>query len=326
MNKINLDYGIHEAKDRCTAIQELLDSDNCETESYWFKVFEDGEERVDNSVKVNINSGDKLISETYPAKRLDSLASYILNAPSEKKIHAKENIKIYNSHELFKKALLDRQQIEKLNQNNHCKDDKGILILKNLRNYKKEKTIKTVKQQDLKLPFVADYDKFYWFCNRNYKNIKSQPNKRSEKCLLTRVLAELKKDELKLIKDMRKPIVFKNPLPDKGEIDYGLIDFGNKEHLKILLTMHNGNISTDLGCSIVYLNEILSSLTMTQRELTVLTQYRRGKLPSEISTSIGITTKMVTYALDKVLNKIIEKDKINYWKTFQNKFDTMFKN
>ena len=107
--KNKLDYNIDDLEDRKNEINKLLSIEKIgeaefSCEEFWIEVWDMG------VCKAGINTNESLQSKTNVCLTLESMANYLLAKHTKEK---KDTIKVYDSYELFKRAIQEQEAIRK---------------------------------------------------------------------------------------------------------------------------------------------------------------------------------------------------------------------
>ena len=150
--KNKLDYNIESLEDRKLEIKKLLSIetiDNVEfsNEEFWNVVWDMG------VCKAGINTDESLWSETNVCLTLESMANYLLAKHTKDK---RENIKVYDSYELFKRAIQEQEVIRKHGES----EEDGVIVFRQKKNYKLDPKPAVTSKDKKRFKEINDYDKY----------------------------------------------------------------------------------------------------------------------------------------------------------------------
>ena len=316
--KNKLDYNIESLEERKEKIWELLsleDVDGVEfsNEEFWNEIWDMG------VCKTGINTDESLWSETNVCLTLESMANYLLAKHTKDK---KDNIKIYDSYELFKRALQEQEAIRKHGE----LEEDGVIFFRQKKNYKLDPKPSVTSKDKKRFNEINDYD--------NYKNylISLRDNKGMREELIDtlnltggfklRSSSDVYKFTLKhlpLVSDdmlnvklqKEKAIKWKAPLRDSGnEIDWDCLDMFDKEHVKALLA-----VPKDMEVvSDVYITRdmLVEKADLTDIQRDILNLWRRNRTLQSIANTLGMSHSNVKKHLDKIVTKVINQYEKEY--------------
>lgn len=272
-----------------------------------------------SNIKLHLNTSDALYSESNVAKTLEILGSYIL--AKDNKENEEEKLKIYNSRELFLRAIKEECTINALSSNSTSPE---FAVFKMDKNYKKE--IKDVITADdiKKYPVVKDYVDAYNNVLREYKELgKKQfltPEENKRKYMLKKNLKSLKTDSIDSKLAFARPIKWKQPLKDNGSPNWDYLDLMDREHIKCLLQIPlNEDLQNDLACIRTDLENLIKRTKFTDKQKEVLNlwmkdlplskdKYRGGKGIAEIlDMKFQNVNAILNQAIDNIINTYIEE-------------------
>ena len=96
------------------------------------------------------------------------------------------------------------------------------------------------------------------------------PKDMKRKCLIRKVLSELKKDMIIAKKELERPIIWKSPLKPTGCPDYNELDMFDKNVVKALLQVHKQvDLQDDLSCILVDLDNLINKIKFTNKQRIV---------------------------------------------------------
>lgn len=344
-----LDYTIESTDGRIEYIKERLNTyevDGVEFYDEFFDVIFDQESK-EGKIDLILNTDKTLYSESNIALGLEILGSYILNSAEEKK-NKKDGLidyKIYNSKEMFNRAVQEENLIFKLstvnsdksnnyeyNNSNDYNDPRrdmdreglGFAIFQLPKNYKKVKDIIIENKDFKKYPILEEYqnaidnmkkiyDEVLKIDEKAIKDEKERTELRKFKNMIRRNLKSLKLDMLDAKKLIQQPIIWKAPLKDSGSPSWDELDMFNKEHVKELLRVKKGNdLQDDISCIIQDLNNLINKIEFTNRQKIILDMWSSGYGLKSISEEMNVSRRVVNGVLNKIVNMIIQKYEEEY--------------
>lgn len=271
-----------------------------------------------SNIKLHLNTSDTLYSESNVAKALEILGSYIL---AKDNVENEEKMKIYNSRELFLRAIKEECTVNGLSSNSTSSE---FAVFKMEKNYKKEIKDVVTAEDIKKYPVVKDYTDAYNNILKEYKELgkkqflTQEENKR--KYMLKKSLKGLKMDSIDSKVAFARPIKWKQPLKDNGCPNWDYLDLMDREHVKSLLQISmNDDLQNDLACIRTDLQNLINRTEFTDKQKEVLKlwmgdlpiskdKYRGGKGIAEI---LGIShngvLKILNQAIDNIINTYIEE-------------------
>lgn len=296
---------------------------------YWSKVFlQNDEDEYVGGIKLILNKEDSLYSDSNIAKTLELMGNLIL-AKDEK---TKETIKVYDSRELFIRALDEfntlRHSVENSTEGKNAIANGGecSFVMINNMNYKLEKRYTKLNDKDLakldeeygtKYPIVHEYYLAYKQMKEQYKQLHHKKNKTNEEKQAHRLMRtnikSLKEDFLDVINKKARPIVFKAPLKDEGYPSWEMFDPLDKQHIKFALQVKKGNdLQDDISVIIQDLNVTVGECEFTKAQWKVLSLWREDKNVTEIADILKIRKQVVYRHLNAIVDKIYKKNLEKY--------------
>lgn len=290
----------------------------------WDKFYDD---TLDGTTyKVNLNKDDMSCSDNELSKFLESVATYILNSDESKELDKKDNIKIYHSKEMFDRML----QEEKLREGLIAKkdDDKPLSIFVKQRNYKIVDD-KGIKQKDIdKSKVLSDYNNALnklqdkqRVLNKKKQIGYCEDTELKELYLLRKSISGLKDDMKLAYLSEYRPIQFKAPLRDEGSPEWDMLDIGDEEVIKILLSMNKEkDYSSDLDIILLdfelLLNNMIKNNKFEDIEIKIIKFYNKGYKYIEISRELGVSLITIKRKIGTIVSKIkkyIDKSYYNWY-------------
>lgn len=116
----------------------------------------------------------------------------------------------------------------------------------------------------------------------------------------------LREDQLLIRNMVRRPIVFKNVIPDKPVSNLiDMIEFSDENCVKKLLPLIGGeeSLMTDIGIILYDLNQFLKTVKFSDREIAVLDMFRLGYKQKELSVELGIDKRTVSDTITRIATK-----------------------
>ena len=316
--KNKLDYNIDDIDERKNKVMELLsisevDGVQFSNEEFWNEVWDMG------VCKAGINTDESLWSETNVCLTLESMANYLLAKHTKDK---RENIKIYDSYELFKRAIQEEEAIRKYGE----VEEDGVIIFRQKKNYKLNPKAAVTSKDKKRFKEINDYDKYkdYLMALRDSKklreelasklNLNDNFKLKSSSDVYRFILKHLPlvSDDMLNVKLQReRAIKWKSPLKDSGnEIDWDYLDMFDKDHVKALLAIPKDmEVSNEIYITRDMLIEN-ADLTDTQKE--ILNLWRKDKTLQNIADRLGMSHSNVKKHLDKIVDKVINQFEKEY--------------
>jgi predicted XRE-type DNA-binding protein len=310
-----LDYTLNQ-QDRINLLNNILYNERG-LDEYFEEVFEqkDVENGTDTShIKLCIDKNGFLSQDINVCQVLEKMSDYILYSPDGERITKKT---IYNFYpkDIFEKKLKKEEQ---LGDTTDCEsNDEHSEVIDFLigygKNFKKE-----IKQEitnkdliDKDLVIVKEYENFIKLIKKYKEN---DDLTFTEKKKLNSLLKTLSDDEI-ICKDKLKGVIyFKQAMKDSTVIDYDKFDFTNISHILALMKMPiRSNLSEDLACLILDLENIIKQIELSSLEKNILKLWRlEDETQESIAECLNITQSYVSKVLNKIAKKIIRQYKINY--------------
>ena len=316
--KNKLDYNIESLDERKEKIKELLsleyvDGIEFSNEEFWNEIWDMG------VCKAGINTDESLWSETNVCLTLESMANYLLaKHPKDKR----DNIKIYDSYELFKRAIQEQETIRKYGE----LEEDGVIIFRQKKNYKLDPKPSITSKDKKRFEEINDYDSYkgYLISLRDSKELREELAAKvnlngsfkikssSDIYRFTLKHLPLVSDDMLNVKLQReRAISWKSPLRDAGnEIDWDYLDMFNEDHVKALLA-----IPKDMEvASEVYITRdmLVEKADLTETQKNILALWRRNKTLQNIADTLGMSHSNVKKHLDKIVTKVINQYEKEY--------------
>lgn len=307
------------------------------SDEFWSDVFTQQDDKEElGCVKLCINTSETLYSDLMISKSLEAFGSLILDK-DERGLYDTENkkIRLYNSQEEFDKAQREERKNYLLAMKNGgesiniADSNQEFAMLSIPKNYKKVKTfdLSNINAVDKEFgkdyPVIHDYCEGYKKLNEKRKQIKELLNDtetENKKELLNSVkaicrqLGEIKKDLNTALKELVRPIMWKQPLKDNGEADYNHFDFFDKKQVKELLKVKKDkhDFQNDLSCILYDLEVLLSKCTFTDNQKKILDMFRNGATQQKIADTMGVTKQRINVAINTIVNNIVNEYEKEY--------------
>ena len=316
--KNKLDYNIESLEDRKLEIKKLLSIetiDNVEfsNEEFWNVVWDMG------VCKAGINTDESLWSETNVCLTLESMANYLLAKHTKDK---RENIKVYDSYELFKRAIQEQEVIRKHGE----AEEDGVIVFRQKKNYKLDPKPAVTSKDKKRFKEINDYDKYkdYLMKLRDDKEAREElalkldldygikiKNSSDVYKFILKHLPLVSDDMLNVKLQRERAIKWKSPLKDSGnEIDWDYLDMFDKDHVKALLAVPK---DMELTNDMYITRDILveqAGLTDVQRN--ILNLWKRDRTLQNIADILGMSHSNVKKHLDKIVTKVINQYEKEY--------------
>ena len=316
--KNKLDYNINDLNERIDKVNELLSIEEVDgvqfsKEEFWNEVWDMG------VCKAGINVDESLWSETNVCLTLESMANYLLAKHTKEK---RDNIKIYDSYELFKRAIQEEEAIKKYGE----VEEDGVIVFRQKKNYKLNPKATVTAKDKKRFEEINDYDKYkdYLMLLRDDKELREKlaskldlndgfKMKTSSDVyrFILKNLPLVSDDMLNVKLQRERAIKWKSPLKDSGnEIDWDYLDMFDKEQVKALLAIPK---DMELSNEIYITRDMLvenANLTDTQKE--ILNLWRRDKTLQSIADILGMSHSNVKKHLDKIVTKVINQFEKQY--------------
>lgn len=317
-----LDYGIDKLDDRLNIVRDVLNLEDVNgsdfsKDEFWQEVWDMG------ICKTGLNRDDTLWSDTNICNTLEGMGTYLL---SKHKKDPKENIKIYDSYELFKRALKEQDIISKHGEYEESSEGSegnrnDIVVFRQKTNYKLAPKLAISNKDKKKFKEIAEYDNYkeYLLSLRNDENKREKlANKINTKIsnfkcntsgdvyrIIQKQIPSVTDDMLQVKIKKERPIQWKNPLKDSGnDIDWDCLDMLDPIHVKALLNVPK-EVDIDSNINIT-LNELISKAALTDDQKDILALWRKDMSQQDIADTLDKSRSVVVKQLNKIVNKIID--------------------
>ena len=316
--KNKLDYNIESLDERKEKIKELLSIETVEgiefsNEEFWNEIWDMG------VCKAGINTDESLWSETNVCLTLESMANYLLAKHTKEK---RDNIKIYDSYELFKRAMQEQETIRKYGE----LEEDGVIIFRQKKNYKLDPKPSVTSKDKKRFKEINDYDDYkgYLISLRDNKELREELAAKidlngnfkikssSDIYRFTLKHLPLVGDDMLNVKLQReRAISWKSPLRDAGnEIDWDYLDMFDEEHVKALLAIPKDiEVASDV-C--ITRDMLVEKADLTETQKNILALWRRNKTLQNIADTLGMSHSNVKKHLDKIVTKVINQYEKEY--------------
>lgn len=275
---------------------------------FWQVIWDEG------VCKTDLGTSDLLWSNTEVAKTLEILASCILMKDDKEK---KKELKIYDEYKMSKRAEKDREKVCQIGTN----EDNEVVVLKDVRNYKKYKKT-TVSKSDIEkyeeLKAYDDYKQYLktLFHGENAKEnrldlIKKLENKGYSISngklykFVKKTLPSVSEDMLNVKLSKVRPIKWKQPLRDSRQVfNFDLLDMFDPKQVKYaLVTERNLEISTrNEFC--ISLEELIQKTKFTKNQKIILEKWRKDWQVIKIAEYMNVDVAYVSREIDTIAKKI----------------------
>ena len=316
--KNKLDYNIENIEDRKELVKNILSLENIDgaefsNHQFWRDVWDMG------ICKTSLNVDESLWSETNVCLTLESMANYLLaKTPKEKR----ENIKVYDSYELFKRAMQEQEVIRKYGES----EEDSIIVFRQKKNYKLDPKPTVTAKDKRRFSEINDYDSYkkYLLELRDNKAMRDELASKidlndgmrvesgSDIYKFTLKHLPLVSDDMlntKLLKE--RAIKWKAPLRDAGnEIDWDCLDMFNAEHVKALLAVPKDmELTNDMY---ITRDMLLENVELSDTQVEILSLWQKDKTLESIANILGMSKTNVKKHLDKIVTKVINQYEKEY--------------
>lgn len=330
--------GVEEAIEQTKKILNIEEIDEQQfSDDFWGTIFTQQDDKDElGCIKLCINTSEPLYSELMISKSLEAFGSLILDQDAEGMRDSRGmKIKLYNSKEEFDRAEKNEKKnymlaLKNGGENiNTADSNQEFAMLMIPKNYKKVKTydVSNVnaidKQYGKDYPVIHEYCEGYRVLNEKRKRIKellSDENTENKDELLKlikaicRQLGEMKKDINVALKELVRPIIWKQPLKDSGEADYDNFDFFDKKQVRELLKIKKGknDFQNDLSCILYDLEKLIEKCDFNEKHYAILDMLQNGLEQQQIGEILGVSKQNINSALNVMLKMIINEYERQY--------------
>ena len=315
-----LDYNIDKLEDRKTKVSEILNLDETgnSLDLFWQDVWDMG------VCKSGLNTTDDLWSDTNVCKCLESIGTYLI-AKGDKL--PKEDIKVYDDYNLFKRILKEKELVNRYGE----KTDDEMIVFRTKKNYKlapKESINSKDKCNYEEIKNYNDFKQYLLSLTYNGEDVSLQKeSKKKREDLVDKInsmsnsefsmtnaslyrtvrnqLPTLEDDMLYVKNSKERPIKFKAPLRDSGnEIDWSYLDMFDVNHVKALLQVKRDiDVSNEI---LIDIYDLIEKTDLNDRQKEILDMWRADKTQQYIADELGCSRSVVIKQLDKIVRKIID--------------------
>lgn len=316
--KNKLDYNIDDLEDRKNEINKLLSIKKIgeaefSCEDFWTEVWDMG------VCKAGINTNESLWSETNVCLTLESMANYLLAKHTKEK---KDTIKVYDSYELFKRAIQEQEAIRKYGE----AEEDGVIVFRQKKNYKLDPKPTVTSKDKKRFTEINDYDNYKGYLMKLRDDRAAREELASKLDLDYGIKVKTSSDVYKFVlkhlplasDDMlnvklqrERAIKWKSPLRDSGnEIDWDYLDMFDKDHVKALLAIPKDmEVASDLYMT---RDMLVENAGLTDTQMSILELWKKDRTLQSIANTLGMSHSNVKKHLDKIVNKVINQYEKEY--------------
>lgn len=316
--KNKLDYNIDDLVDRKNEINKLLSIEKIgeaefSCEEFWTEVWDMG------VCKAGINTNESLWSETNVCLTLESMANYLLAKHTKEK---KDTIKVYDSYELFKRAIQEQEAIRKYGE----AEEDGVIVFRQKKNYKLDPKPTVTSRDKKRFTEINDYDNYKGYLMKLRDDRAAREELASKLDLDYGIKVKTSSDVYKFVlkhlplasDDMlnvklqrERAIKWKSPLRDSGnEIDWDYLDMFDKDHVKALLAIPKDmEVASDLYMT---RDMLVENAGLTDTQMSILELWKKDRTLQSIANTLGMSHSNVKKHLDKIVNKVINQYEKEY--------------
>ena len=316
--KNKLDYNIDDLVDRKNEINKLLSIEKIgeaefSCEEFWTEVWDMG------VCKAGINTNESLWSETNVCLTLESMANYLLAKHTKEK---KDTIKVYDSYELFKRAIQEQEAIRKYGE----AEEDGVIVFRQKKNYKLDPKPTVTSKDKKRFTEINDYDNYKGYLMKLRDDRAAREELASKLDLDYGIKVKTSSDVYKFVlkhlplasDDMlnvklqrERAIKWKSPLRDSGnEIDWDYLDMFDKDHVKALLAIPKDmEVASDLYMT---RDMLVENAGLTDTQMSILELWKKDRTLQSIANTLGMSHSNVKKHLDKIVNKVINQYEKEY--------------
>lgn len=315
-----LDYNIDELENRKKKVSEILNLDETgnSLDLFWQDVWDMG------VCKSGLNTTDDLWSDTNVCKCLESIGTYLI-AKGDKL--PREDIKVYDDYNLFKRILKEKELINRYGE----KTDDEVIVFRAKKNYKLSPKDSINSKDKCNYEEIKNYNDFKQYLlsityNGEDISLQKESKKKREELVdkinnmsnsefnmtsaslyrtVKNQLPTLEDDMLYVKNSKERPIKWKSPLKDSGnEIDWSYLDMFDVNHVKALLQVKKDiDISNEI---LIDIYDLIEKTDLSNRQKEILDMWRNDKTQQYIADKLGCSRTVVIKQLDKIVRKIID--------------------
>lgn len=275
---------------------------------FWQVIWDEG------VCKTDINTNDLCWSNTEVCKTLEIMASYILMKDDKEK---RRELKMYDDKKLIKRAEKDREKVCQIGVN----EDDEVVVLKDVKNYKKYKKTTVNKSDVNKYYELKCYDEYKEYMKTLFHGDNAKENRINliEKLhkkgydisngklykFVKTTLPSISEDMLNVKLSKVHPIKWKQPLRDSREIfNYDALDMFDPKQVKYaLITKENIEFSAENEFYIT-LDEIIKKTKLTRNQKIILDKWRKDWQIVKIAEFMKVDVAYVSREIDTISRKI----------------------
>lgn len=321
-----LDYNIDELENRKKKVSEILNLDETgnSLDLFWQDVWDMG------VCKSGLNTTDDLWSDTNVCKCLESIGTYLI-AKGDKLL--REDIKVYDDYNLFKRILKEKELINRYGE----KTDDEVIVFRAKKNYKLSPKDSINSKDKCNYEEIKNYNDFKQYLlsityNGEDISLQKESKKKREELVdkinnmsnsefnmtsaslyrtVKNQLPTLEDDMLYVKNSKERPIKWKSPLKDSGnEIDWSYLDMFDVNHVKALLQVKKDiDISNEI---LIDIYDLIEKTDLSNRQKEILDMWRNDKTQQYIADKLGCSRTVVIKQLDKIVRKIIDSYEKEY--------------
>ena len=327
------DYKLNTVEERIDYINELFGMYEIDGvmfyDEYWDEVY--NQDREHSKIDLILDKSKSTYSTSNIALALEGIADYILRVDDYKDKDERKYV-IYNSEELFNRACqeynvtsnlarvnggLGMMGLSKDDSDNRNTEQNAFPFFQLPKNYNLVKDLRIEKEDLIKYSEINDYNEFYLYLKDEYRKFfkkkKLTPKDMKRKCLIRKVLSELKKDMIIAKKELERPIIWKSPLNPTGCPDYNELDMFDKNVVKALLQVHKQvDLQDDLSCILVDLDNLINKIEFTEKQRKVLNMWSNGVEPITIAKTLHMKQSAVNKYIDTITGMIVKQYEKEY--------------
>ena len=275
---------------------------------FWQVIWDEG------VCKTSINTDELCWSNTEVCKTLEIIASYILMKDDKEK---RKELKMYDDYKLTKRAEKDREKVCQIGVN----EDDEVVVLKDVKNYKKYKKT-TVNKSDIEMyPELKCYDEYKEYMKTLFHGENAKENRINliEKLktkgydisngklykFVKTTLPSISEDMLNVKLSKVQPIKWKQPLRDSRQtFNFEMLDMFDPKQVKYaLITDRNLELSTRNEFCIT-LDEIIKKTHFTKNQKIILSKWRKDWQVVKIADYMKVDVAYVSREIDTIAKKI----------------------